>query len=290
MAEGDVGQQRRVSMLANAVSNWISLALQIVAGLVLTPYIISNVGEARYGIWTVISTIVGYYGLLDLGIQSAVVRYVARYAGQGDYRSMNEVASTSLAIFVAGGITSPRRVWGLRVRWRISFGSQQTDREVFLAVIRITGISTAIGFRGHAPRTRDDRPRTIRDQEHRGGRGDTVEIGGDVPAAASRRRPGVACLGRARHKRPGGRRLLRSREAIPAFDALLSAAGLHKENRAGRFLRTVFLCRQDGRPAAVQPERCRHWQDDRHGGGWRLQHRVHALSLRDELGLCSAAA
>ncbi len=92
------------SLMVNALSNWAALFVYVIIGFFLTPYIIKNLGTAQYGIWALIITMVGYYGLLDLGVTSAIMRYVARYAGQKDNESLNEIVNTSIAIFISLGL------------------------------------------------------------------------------------------------------------------------------------------------------------------------------------------
>ena len=76
--------KQRVSLVKNVFSNWTSLVLNIVIAFFLTPYVINTIGTRGYGIWVVVLSIVGYYGLLDLGVRSAILRYVALNVGKGD--------------------------------------------------------------------------------------------------------------------------------------------------------------------------------------------------------------
>jgi O-antigen/teichoic acid export membrane protein len=94
---------KQPSLKVNAVSNWFALGVNIVVGFLLTPFIISNLGKIGYGIWTLVGSFIGYYGLLNLGVSSAVMRYIARYAGQEDVKSLNGVASTAFAMFCCTG-------------------------------------------------------------------------------------------------------------------------------------------------------------------------------------------
>jgi O-antigen/teichoic acid export membrane protein len=51
-------------------------------------------------------SLVGYLGLLDLGVRGAVTRYVARFHRVGQHESAGRLASTALAVFsVAGALT-----------------------------------------------------------------------------------------------------------------------------------------------------------------------------------------
>ena len=68
------------SLLArNVVTNLAAFGFGIAITFVLSPYIIQSLGDARYGAWALIAEMLGYYGLLDLGIRGAVTFHVATY-------------------------------------------------------------------------------------------------------------------------------------------------------------------------------------------------------------------
>ncbi|MDH3360559.1 MAG: hypothetical protein OEL55_06775, partial [Desulfobulbaceae bacterium] len=65
---------RKPSLKINAASNWIAMVIQILIGFFLTPFVISHLGQSGYGIWVLIGSFIGYYGLLNLGVGAAVTR------------------------------------------------------------------------------------------------------------------------------------------------------------------------------------------------------------------------
>ena len=67
-----------------------------ILNLVLLPIIVSGLGKDSYGLYAFISVLIGYYALLDLGISSAVVKYVSEHHAHGQYEEMNRLVSTSL--------------------------------------------------------------------------------------------------------------------------------------------------------------------------------------------------
>ena len=87
-------------MLSSAFSGWIALAINILVLFALTPYIISVLGRQGYGIWAVIGSIIGHYGLLNVGVESAVMRYVAKFSNQGRYHELNETVNTATAVIL----------------------------------------------------------------------------------------------------------------------------------------------------------------------------------------------
>lgn len=90
-------------MLVNAISNWGPIGVRIVIGFLLTPYLIAHLGRGHYGIWALVSSLLGYYGLLRLGVGAGIMRYVPFYKGTNDPRAASQVASTGMVIFLIVG-------------------------------------------------------------------------------------------------------------------------------------------------------------------------------------------
>lgn len=102
--DNEVSEKKKPSMIISVISNWLALIINLLIGFVLTPLIIKNLGVKNYGIWSLVSMLVGYYGFLDLGITNASVRYLSRYVGLKDKINLNKVASSSLFLFSCIGL------------------------------------------------------------------------------------------------------------------------------------------------------------------------------------------
>ena len=68
----------RKRFAVNVGMNWIATAVGMVVPFFLTPFVVHHLGSAAYGIWILASSTASYLGLLDLGLRSAVVRYVSK--------------------------------------------------------------------------------------------------------------------------------------------------------------------------------------------------------------------
>jgi O-antigen/teichoic acid export membrane protein len=68
------------------------------------PFIIKYVGVEDYGIYLLVGAFVGYFGLLDFGVGSALVKYVAQYTTKEDKKTINEMVSSSFAFYLGIGI------------------------------------------------------------------------------------------------------------------------------------------------------------------------------------------
>ena len=87
----------------NIFSNYVGIAGTIIIAFMLSPYLVHTLGDTKYGVWSVISALTGYMALLDLGISSAIAKYVAKYKALKDYKSLNTVLASGLVIMMSVG-------------------------------------------------------------------------------------------------------------------------------------------------------------------------------------------
>jgi O-antigen/teichoic acid export membrane protein len=89
------------SILRNVGSNSLGYVVNVAVGLVLSPLINRSLGYAVAGVWSLVVSFVGYYGVLDVGIRSAVSHYVATYHARRDQVQVNRTLSTAMAMLAA---------------------------------------------------------------------------------------------------------------------------------------------------------------------------------------------
>jgi O-antigen/teichoic acid export membrane protein len=63
--------------------NWIAMAVGMVVPFFLMPFVVRTLGSAAYGVWILAVSTVAYLNLLDLGLRSAIVRFVSKASAQG---------------------------------------------------------------------------------------------------------------------------------------------------------------------------------------------------------------
>lgn len=88
-----------VKISKNALSNIVGLFVQIAIAFVLSPFLVHTLGDTKYGIWTIAVAFTGYMNLLDLGISSAINKYVAKYDCLNDQEKINAILSSALTLF-----------------------------------------------------------------------------------------------------------------------------------------------------------------------------------------------
>lgn len=85
----------------NLFANWLAVTADVIVAFFLTPLILSSLTLVVYGVWSLINSIVGYMGLVDLGIRGSVGRYVNHYLARNDHQRVNQVIATSLFFLTA---------------------------------------------------------------------------------------------------------------------------------------------------------------------------------------------
>lgn len=91
-------------LVLNSMSGALLLVVQIVIAFVFTPFVVETLGNRDYSIWELLLGLVGYLGILDLGVTPAVVRFVAHAEGRDDLKDLNRVFNTCLVtMLIMGG-------------------------------------------------------------------------------------------------------------------------------------------------------------------------------------------
>lgn len=83
-----------------ALFSYIALVSGSIVSLLLTPFIIRNIGPIEYGLYTLMGSLVAYATLLDCGVGNAIVRYIASCRTNGDRDQESELVSLFLIINV----------------------------------------------------------------------------------------------------------------------------------------------------------------------------------------------
>ena len=86
---------RTERIVRNVLSNWTGFAVNAIVMLLLTPYVLSSLGVESYGIWIIINSVIGYYGMLDLGFRAGVNQFLIRSIAADDYREASVVFSSA---------------------------------------------------------------------------------------------------------------------------------------------------------------------------------------------------
>lgn len=82
-----------------AILSYCSIFLTTAVGLVLTPYIIRSLGKSEYGLYTLIGSFVAYLSMMDLGLNNAIIRFVALFRVKNQKEDEENFLATIMLIY-----------------------------------------------------------------------------------------------------------------------------------------------------------------------------------------------
>jgi O-antigen/teichoic acid export membrane protein len=108
-------QLRARHIARNVLFNWVGIIANMAVGFFLSPFILHRLGNVAFGVWALAVSVVGYLGLLDLGMQNSVLRFVSQGHTKKDHLGASEAISAALwvrlqisglAIVISAGIAA----------------------------------------------------------------------------------------------------------------------------------------------------------------------------------------
>jgi O-antigen/teichoic acid export membrane protein len=91
-----IAHKRRI--LQGSASNITRVLLAMLVGLVLPPLLVHRMTTAEYGAWLLILQCSAYINMLDLGLQTAIGKFVAEYSAIPDRITSTRILSSSFVI------------------------------------------------------------------------------------------------------------------------------------------------------------------------------------------------
>ena len=124
-----------------AILSYLSIKLSTVVQLVYTPLLIRMLGQSEYGLYSLVSSVIGYLTVLDLGFGNAIVVFTAKYRANKEYEKEKKLHGMFLVIFCIIGLIAG--LLGLLLYFNVPllFGKTMTDIELHKAKIMMLILS-----------------------------------------------------------------------------------------------------------------------------------------------------
>lgn len=111
-----------MNIARNALFNFAGGVLPALITLATIPIIVRSLGDAGYGLFTLITAIVGYFALIDINVTAGSVKYIAEYAAKNNRRGIDQTLSFGLLVYFSIGIVGAATIF---------FGSTYLVHHVF---------------------------------------------------------------------------------------------------------------------------------------------------------------
>ena len=139
--------QYKTKILTGSASNVVRVAVSLSFAFILPPLLVRRMSPAEYGAWILILQGSSYIALLDLGLQTAIGKFVAQYDAIGDYQASSRILSSSFALLCISALVGVLVI--AIITWRVPTLFRQMPAALvhsMRAGILLVGISAAIAL------------------------------------------------------------------------------------------------------------------------------------------------
>lgn len=134
----------RTQVKFGAILSYVLIVLNTLYGLVLSPYILTQLGSDEYGVYKTIASLSSSLMILDLGIGSTVMRYTAKFRAEKNQKAIGEFAAMGLIesaiIAVLFLLMGGSLFYGIDPMYSNTFSSNQLSTAKIIYIIMIINI------------------------------------------------------------------------------------------------------------------------------------------------------
>ena len=131
---------------AGVVLNYVVIVLNILVGLLYTPFMLHKMGQSEYGLYSLVASVISYLTVLDLGLGNAIIRYTAKYRAENKVKQQYEMFGMFLILYIIIGLIALIIGLGLYFNVYNMFGETMTALELDRARIMILILVFNVAF------------------------------------------------------------------------------------------------------------------------------------------------
>jgi O-antigen/teichoic acid export membrane protein len=93
-----------LSLLRNAFSNLLGAVIPALVALGTVPLVVKGLGDANYGVYSLVTAIVGYFAVIDINVTAGSVKFIAEFNAHQDQRRIDETVFFGLTVYSLLGL------------------------------------------------------------------------------------------------------------------------------------------------------------------------------------------
>lgn len=97
-----MGNERKIG----AVLSYIYIFITAIIGIIYTPFMLRYLGQSEYGLYSFVSSIIGYLTILDMGFGNAIIVYTSKYLAKNQTEKIKDLHGMFAIIYIIIGIIS----------------------------------------------------------------------------------------------------------------------------------------------------------------------------------------
>jgi len=102
----------KLNLVRNAVSNLCGALVPAIVALGTVPLVVRELGDASYGVYSLVTAIVGYFAVIDINVTAGSIKYVAEFNASRDQARINETLCFGLCVYALLGLLGALVLFG----------------------------------------------------------------------------------------------------------------------------------------------------------------------------------
>lgn len=140
---------RKINQLRTGVYlSYLNLAISSLIPFIYTPIMLDMLGQAEYGLYSLANSVVGYFSLLNFGLGSTIIRYLAKYRAEENTDAIRKTYGFFLVLYcilgcvvMLGGVLLSTSVGSI-----FDQGLTTDETEKMRMLVLIISLNLAISF------------------------------------------------------------------------------------------------------------------------------------------------
>jgi O-antigen/teichoic acid export membrane protein len=102
----------KLQLASNALSNLLGALVPALVALGTVPLVVSGLGDASYGVYSLVTAIVGYFAVIDINVTAGSVKFIAEFSARKDSARIGETVFFGIMVYALLGVVGALALFG----------------------------------------------------------------------------------------------------------------------------------------------------------------------------------
>jgi O-antigen/teichoic acid export membrane protein len=136
----------KLRLASNALSNLLGAVVPALVALGTVPLVVRGLGEAGYGLYSLVTAIVGYFAVIDINVTAGSVKYIAEFSARRDRGRIAETICFGVMVYALLGVAGALGLFA-GAHWFVAhvFSVPAPLRGEAVATLRLAALGFLVG-------------------------------------------------------------------------------------------------------------------------------------------------
>jgi O-antigen/teichoic acid export membrane protein len=102
----------KLHLASNALANLLGALIPALVALGTVPLVVRGLGQASYGVYALVTAIVGYFAVIDINVTAGSVKFIAEFSARKDGASIGQTVCFGILAYALLGVVGALALFG----------------------------------------------------------------------------------------------------------------------------------------------------------------------------------